>query len=214
MTIEQAYKNAVDLKLTKPDGKNNFKFDAKSNILRVQTEGDPYKPINVYKCLLKAAISLVDEEELKDLTDTIKFLMDDSYVKNKSYDFILSMNQFFIPGNFDVPPFLISYKKGRNFEGFPAPSQIFIFYIRNLVFQIFIPFHAKDSLIYNESHKRHMYIVPPLINFRWFDKNGGPFPRFINLNESNINNDNIQVSDYMFTDNVFRQKLENLKSTI
>lgn len=199
MTIEQAYKNAVDLNLTNQDAKNNLSYDAKKNVMRIQTEGDPYKPIGVFKCLLKTAISLVDEVDLEDLTNTIKFLMDDNYVANPSYDFILSMHQFFIPGNFNIPPFLVYYKKSIDFVGFAAPTQFFIFYIRNLVFQIFIPFNAKDSFMYNASNKRHMYIVPPLVNNLWFDKYGGPFPRLINLNESNVNKNNIQVVEYMFT---------------
>jgi len=206
MTIEQAYKNAIDLNITKPDIKNNLSYDAKRNMLRIQTEGDPYKPINVFKCLLKTAISMADQDDLEDLSETIKFLMDDNYISNPSFDFILSIQQFFVPGNFNAPPFLIRYKKGIDFAGFPAPSQIYIFYIRNLIIQIFIPFHAKDAAIYKATKERRMYIVPPLINVRWFDKYGGPFPRFINLNDSNINNNNIQVLEYLFSDDKIQQK--------
>jgi len=211
MTIEQAYKNAIDLNLAKPDPQNNISYDSKRNILRIQTEGDPYKPINVFKSLLKTAISMVDQDDLVDLAETIKFLMDDNYVANPSYDFILSTHQFFIPGNFNVPPFLIWYKKSAEFEKFLAPSQIFVFYIRNLIFQIFIPFHAKDSLIYKATNERRMYIVPPLINVRWFEKYGGPFSRFINLNDSNITEKNIKVIEYKFSENMSQQKFKDKK---
>lgn len=206
MTIEQAYKNAVDLNLGKPDANNNLSYDQKRNILKIQTEGDPYKPINVFKCLLKTAISMVDTGDLENLSDTINFLMDDDYVANPSYDFILSTHQYFIPGNFNVPPFLIWYKKSVEFEQFPAPSQIFIFYLRNLIFQIFVPFHAKDEIIYKSPKERCMYIVPPLINAMWFEKYGGPFPRFTNLNDSKITEKNIQVIEYKLSDNKTQQK--------
>jgi hypothetical protein len=202
MTIEQAYKNAIDLNLTNPDPKNKLSYDSKRNILRIQSEGDPYKPINVFKCLLKTAISMVDHSDLVDLSETINFLMDDNYKTNPSYDFILSMQQFFVPGTFNAPPFLIWYKRSAGHENVPIPSQIFIFYLRNLIFQIFIPFHAKDGLIYKATNERRLFIVPPLINVRWFEKYGGPFPRFINLNDSNITKENIQVIEYKFTENI------------
>jgi hypothetical protein len=55
-----------------------------------------------------------------------------------------------------------------------------------------------------------MYIVPPLINARWFEKYGGPFPRFTNLNDSKITEKNIQVIEYKFTDN--KTQLKNTDS--
>lgn len=201
MKIEQVEKNIIDINISDPNKNNNISYSRDGEILRIQAEGNPYKPINIFKCLLKTAVSMVGQDDLVDLSETIKFLMDDSYVTNPSYDFILSMHQYFIPGNFDVPPFLIQYKKSAKYEKFPAPSQIYIFYVRNLIFQIFIPFHAKDDLLYHTSIERHMYIVPPLINLMWLDKFGGPFPRMYNLNDSNITKKNIQISDYKLSQN-------------
>jgi len=201
MKIEQVEKNIIDVNISEQNNNNNISYSRDGEILRIQAEGNPYKPINIFKCLLKTAVSMVGQDDLVDLSETIKFLMDDSYVTNPSYDFILSMHQYFIPGNFNVPPFLIQYKKSAKYEKFPAPSQIFIFYIRNLIYQIFIPFHAKDDLLYNPGIERHMYIVPPLINVMWLDKFGGPFPRMYNLNDSNITKRNIQISDYKLSQN-------------
>lgn len=196
MKIEQVYKNTVDINISESSVNNNISYSQDGEILRIQTEGDPYKPINVFKCLLKTAVSMLDNHSLADLSETIKFLMNDSYVADPSNDFILSMHQYFIPGNFDVPPFLIQYSKSAKYEKFPAPTQIFVFYLRNLIFQIFIPFNAKDDLLYNKSIERHLYIVPPLINIMWLDKFGGPFTRMYNLNDINITEHNIQTFEY------------------
>lgn len=199
MEIEQVQKNIIDINISKPNDNNNISYSEDGNFLRIQSEANPYKPINVFKCLLKTAVSMIDQDDLGDLSETIKFLMDDNYVTNPSYDFILKLHQYFIPGNFDVPPFLIHYKKSPKYEGFPAPSLIFIFYIRNLIYQIFIPFHAKDDLLYKKDVKRHMYIVPPLINVMWLDKFGGPFSQMRDLNDSNLTEKNIQVHEYKLT---------------
>jgi hypothetical protein len=198
LSIEQAYKNAIDVKLNKMNIKNNIIYKKGGSGLRIQIEGDPYTPINAFKCLLKSAISLVDDEDLKHLSNSIKFLLDDNYITDPSNDFILSVNKFFVPGNFTVPPFLLQYKKGINFIGFPAPSMIFIFYMRNLIIQLFIPFHDKDSFISNAGNKKQLYIVPPLLKGAWFDKFGGPFPTLVNLNSSDVFKNNAQVYEWKF----------------
>lgn len=195
MKIEQVHKNIININISTTNGNNHFSYSNDGKFLRIQAEGNPYKPINVFKSLLKTAVSMVDSVDLEDLSETIKFLMDDEYVTNPAYDFILSMHQYFIPGNFDVPPFLIHYKKGANYEKFPAPSHIFIFYLRNLIFQIFIPFSTKDKMIYKIKNEKRLYIVPPLINVMWLDKFGGPFPRMYNLNDTKVTKQNTQIVD-------------------
>jgi hypothetical protein len=195
VTIEQAYKNAIDITLSEQNIKNNITTSVNGEFLRITAEGIPYKPINVFKCLLRTALSMVDNEDLKYLSNTMKFLMDDCYITDQSNDFILSMHQYFVPGNFNAPPFLIHYKKATEYIGFPAPSLIYIFYIRNLILQIFVPFHDHDSFIYMPNVEKSMFIVPPLINRKWFDTYGGPFPQLVNLNDRNVR-ENKQVSDF------------------
>lgn len=199
MSIEQVYKDTLDIKLSAIGLKNRIVKKPDGSGMLIQVEGDPYTPINVFRCLLKTAISLVDSEDLNHLSDSIRFLMDDNYMTDPTMDFIFTIHKYFIPGNFNVPPFLIHYKKGFNFLGYSAPSLIFIFYIRNLILQLFVPFHKNDSLIYGSDIKRHLYIVPPLINGLWFKKYGGPFPSFTNLNDSNVLINNIQVFDWKLT---------------
>lgn len=199
LSLNQAFKDAIDLNLSAMSLNNRVVNKADGSGLLIQAEGDPYIPINVYRCLLKTAISLVDNEDLKHLSASIKFLLDDNYITDPSNDFIFSIHKYFVPGNFNAPPFLIHYKKGNNFIGFPAPSLMFIFYIRNLILQLFVPFHDNDSFIYDSDVERHLYIVPPLINSLWFNKFGGPFPGFTNLNNSSVIEKNIQVFDWKVT---------------
>ena len=65
ISLEQAYKNAIDIKLSTMGLKNRIVNKADGSGLLIQVEGDPYIPINVYRCLLKTAISFVDSEDLK-----------------------------------------------------------------------------------------------------------------------------------------------------
>jgi HNH endonuclease len=199
LRIEQAFKNNIDIKLRELNIENKLLYNEKEGILRIITKGNPYSSINVFRCLLKSAISLVDTEDLKHLSNTIKFLLDDKYCTDPSNDFIFTIHQYFIPGNFNTDPFVIQYKKRINFIGYAAPSLIFIFYIRNIIIQLAIPFHEKDSLLYKPDAERHLFIVPPLIRTQWFIENGGPFSKLVNLNDMKINKENKQVIDWKFT---------------
>ena len=199
LSLEQASKDALDIKLSSLGFKNKVIEKEDGSGLLIQVEGDPYTPINVFKSLLKTSISLVDPDDLSYLTNSIKFLMDNEFKTDPSHDFIFTIHKFFIPGNFNVPPFLIQYKKGKGFIDLPAPSLVFIFYIRNLIIQLFIPFHDNDSILYSPTVERHLYIVPPLINGQWCKKYGGPFPSFTNLNDNNVLKNNIQVFEWKYT---------------
>ena len=90
MKIELVQDNIIDINISAPNSNNNFSYSRDGEILKIQSEGNPYKPINVFKCLLKTAVSMANHDDLVDLSETIKFLMDDSYVTNPSYDFIIS----------------------------------------------------------------------------------------------------------------------------
>jgi hypothetical protein len=196
--IEQAFKNAIDIKLNELNIENKLLYNEREGILRIIAKGNPYTPINVFRCLLKSAISIVATEELKHLNSTIKFLLDDNYIPDPSNDFIFEIHQYFIPGNFNTPPFVIYYKKRINFIGYAAPSLIFIFYIKNIILQMTVPFHDNDSFIYKADTERHLYLVPPLIRTEYFNQNGGPFSRSNFYNDIKVNNDNTQVIDWKF----------------
>jgi hypothetical protein len=201
LTIEQVVKGAVDLHLAHADTKNHIKYSTNNEFIRIQTEGDPYIPINVYRCLLKTAVTLIDQADLANLSETIAFLNDEYHRINPTNDFIVSMNQYFIPGNFNVPPFMVYFKKKTALSYVHAPTYIFVLYLRNLILQFFIPFHRYDFHLFNPTGKRLLYKVPPLINELWFKKYGGPFGRFYCLNDNEINKINIQYVDWKLMDN-------------
>lgn len=193
MVIAQAFENTLDLSINDLQSrKNKILYNNEKKISGIQTEGEPYIPINVFKCLLKSAISFVGEDDIQYLSSSIKFLFDDGFTSDPSNNFIFYLHQYYVPGNFKIPPFLIQYRKGANHIDFPAPSLFFIFYIKNLIIQLFIPFHDKDFLIYKKDAERHLYVVPPLICNDWFKKFGGPFSSFVNLN------DNRQINNIQF----------------
>lgn len=181
MTIEQAFNGAIDIRTINWDDSNKILSDPITGITRVVTKGVPYSPINVFKCLLKAAISLTPEADLTHLSKSIAFLQDENYEPDPVNDWIFTMHQYFTPGNFNNSPFAVYFKKGAQFEKVAAPSLIFVLYVKNLVLQIAVPFHDQDSSTYDP---RFLYIIPPLIQENWFKKYGGPFSSLINLNRS------------------------------
>lgn len=185
LAIELAADNVFDVKMKDFSYiDDNIKFERKEKILKIQSKSNPYTPISVYKSLLKSAVSFVDNEDLKYLSDTIKFLMDDNFKVDTSANFMITIHQYFIPGDIKTPPFIIYYRKREKSKKCPAPSMAFIFYIRNTVIQLFIPFHSEDYFFYKQEQEkeRKIFIFPPLVPEKWIDQNGTPFSRIEHLN--------------------------------
>lgn len=163
------------------------------DIIKIQSKSNPYRPINIYKSFLKSALSFVDDDELKYLDNSIRFLMDDSYSVNKEYDSIISMVQNFIPGNIDEDIFVLYYKKKPELNNYPAPTLMFMFYIKNIVLQFFIPFHDKDSALYDNTSENAIFTMPVLLKESWIKENGQPFTGYLNLNNCDVIRNDTQV---------------------
>ena len=195
LTIELAPDSVFDVRMKDFSYiENNIKFERKDKILKIQSKSNPYTPLNVFKSLLKSAVSFVDKGDLKYLSDTFKFLMDDDFEIDSSANFIITIHQYFIPGEIKSSPFIIYYRKQENLKNYPAPSMAFVFYIKNTVIQLFVPFHSDDYFFYKpeQEKERKIFVIPPLIPEKWINQNGVPFSRIEHLNDKNRLKDVIQ----------------------
>lgn len=192
LKIELAKDYIFDVKYK--DFQKSIKYEIDDKILKIQCKSNPYVPINVFKSLLKSAISFVDENDLKYLKNTFKFLNDENFEVNDNENFIITLHQFFIPGNIDNPPFIIFYKKWEHLKKFEAPTMAFVFYIKNIVIQLFIPYHLEDYFFYTAKKEkdRKIFIIPPMVSAEWINKNGTPFSRIENFNDKNKLKDIVQ----------------------
>lgn len=204
MSVEKVLKNAIDVNIKDVSNKNKILFNSNGDLSAIISESEPFIPLNVFRCLLKSGLSFVDDNSIKYLSNSIKFLFDETFIPDSSNNFIFKMHQYFIPGNLNTPPFLLQFKKGIKHRYFPGPSIFFVFYINNLILQIFIPFHDNDLFIYDEEVIKKLLVVPPLIYHGWFKKFGNPSSNLIAL-DSNIKTENMQFhsTPYYIRYNIF-----------
>lgn len=174
----------------------NIEYEIEDKILKIKCKSNPYIPLNVYKSLLKSALSFVDESDLKYLSKTFEFLNDEQFKVSNNENFIITIHRYFVPGDVKTPPFIIYYRKWEHRKDYEAPSMAFVFYVKNIIIQLFIPYHSEDLFFYedNKEKERKIFIIPPLVSADWINKNGTPFSRVENLNDKNKLTDVVQNS--------------------
>jgi len=190
LTITKSHDNSVEVAMN-DDPENHISVEG--DVIKIQSKSNPYKPINIYKSFLKSAISFVDDDEIGFLSNTIRFLSDDSYTANEEYDSLFTMVQNFIPGNIHEDIFVLYYKKRPDYIEYPAPSLVFMFYIKNLVLQLVIPFHDMDYALCDMDSDNAFYTMPPLLMDSWIKENGRPFTGYLNLNKCEVIKNDDQV---------------------
>ncbi len=141
----------------------------------------PYVPINVFKCLLKVAVSLIDKEELSKYNETIEFLMNDSLKEPKSP--LIAIHQFFIPGPPVKTPLLFLYRKRESVSNHLIPERTMIITFHNYTYQLFIPFDKTENKLNDTKGKIKAFIMPPLVSQNWIDKYGNPVSSLKNLRD-------------------------------
>lgn len=171
-------------------------------IYSIQTLGYPFRPINVYRCLLKIALSLIDEKEIESFKKAIDFLQDDNYKRNPDFDTLFSVHQYFIPGKIEELSRIYIYKLREELNKLNYPTYTFVFYFKNLILQIYIPFFEHD--LSKASRIKNLLIFPPLIRESWQKKYGMPQPFLHSLNDEKLISEPKQV---------FEIKLTNQKSS-
>jgi HNH endonuclease len=135
----------------------SFTFDAATGIGTLTCKKPSYKPLLVYKSILKMALTCLNAEHLQHYKLAIKYLTTtklDNDVKGACM--VCSYNLPFGMG-WEVP-FAAIYKK-RNRQS-PIPSHIFMLHFQNAIHQIFIPLHAEDLKIIN-TKTIPIYWCPP-----------------------------------------------------
>lgn len=159
----------------------NFSLTLKSN--------HKIKTVNIYKTLCKYILSLIPEEELENLEDTIKWLSDENSKKIE-----LPKVAFLINNSHYVETPLISIYIRKNNDNIEIPHIVGEFKFKSLIFVFILPLSKKDKKDFSKKenynyffkffkhysqHKDWIYN-----NFSCIDSKEFQF----NLNFENINN--------------------------
>lgn len=121
--------------------------DSENKLLTIKVEKQPYRPRAVYKALVKIALTLLPEEEMKYFKDTIDWLLLTNEKDSIKTDCFLCVRTFTEIPVETINVILMKRKK----DSLMLPySQIFLAF-SNYTFQIFIPFCSKDDHLIGKS---------------------------------------------------------------
>lgn len=140
----------VDIKdyisvLQKEDETAIAQLDKKNKVIHFKGKRT-YTPMNVYKCLLKMALTIIPDSELPEVTNAMDFLMDRKNIKGQ---LLVGYRQY---GGF--PPFptpitmLLKRKDVRADKD--VPQYMFLLAYGNFAFQFHIPFCPADKFLFGK----------------------------------------------------------------
>ncbi|MUG28057.1 HNH endonuclease [Aeromonas salmonicida] len=180
--IENIDNNIV---IIEPEDSNALESLTEENILSISVEKSTYIPIQVYKCFVKMALSILPETELSKFKDTIDWVRFD--IRPKQYDTsFLKIYRTFITG---IPPLdnirCMLFKRKSPSESLPYIFCIIQF--KFYTYQFILPFSKKDRLL-----------SPSKLNFV-------PYPP-IHFSPNQIEPDEIIEIDLTSEDKVFFEK--------
>lgn len=142
-------------KAVKVSAGDSLDFDVKSGMTVVEYEKNPYRPLLVFKSLMRIGFCMMETDDLKSYSATISKLL----LSNK-YDLNCSGNQLFdvycsnLPH--ENPTHAILFKKKTNAN---IPSHVMILFSGQAMYQLTMPFHIEDEA--NYWHDFSALIMPP-----------------------------------------------------
>lgn len=172
-TISYKYddKNRIDVKKEcwniKTEYGMNLVEEIDNNTLRINIKRQPYVPINVYKALVKMALTVMPEEEIENFVDTIKWLQNDK--KSVEDCFGQTVISRFFPGIEKFPFIKASLFKRKNNTDI-TPAYQFLLCFSNYYFQIVVPCFKKD--IHLDGKSISLKVVPTFLDFIETKKSG------------------------------------------
>lgn len=126
--------------------KELIKIDYVNNAITTKTKRKPYVPIYNFKLIVKIALSILPDEEMKNYSNTLRFIMDNKINRNFKELKTIFIYENFIPGApLFIKPSAFLYTKKPKYKNEPYFSKTFILYSGNHSYQIYIPFANLDQ---------------------------------------------------------------------
>jgi hypothetical protein len=163
--------------------KKHFTLDEKNKRIVLHSTKHPYTPINVYRAILKIALSVIDQSYVEDYAKAFDFLKGDpkTIIPQKGF---YRCATYLCPGmTFPSPLVFLFKKKDPNST---MPTHLMNVYFLNYIYQIALPFYLPDKWMYDGKTQLQFHLAPPLIDENWGKNYGFPSQEVIDLFETEI----------------------------
>lgn len=150
---------------------NHFILDPTGKRLVLNGIRHSYIPFNVYKAILKIALSTIDEVEVIKYKKAFDLLLDNSAEQNEALP-LFNLPVFVSPGPPFPSPLILLFEKKDKSD--PLPTHIAVMYFHNYIYQITLPFYADDEWMYDGKMLINFKSAPPFIDEKWANCFGYP----------------------------------------
>ena len=121
---------------------DNFEFDKANNWLCIKYTKNSYIPLNVFKALMRIALAIMPENELKNYSFALDFLRTSEHDnKFKGFGIVHTYTLPLLTFSFEKPSSILFRKKNPEDALF---THLFVICFMNYEFQLFVPFHDSD----------------------------------------------------------------------
>jgi hypothetical protein len=122
-------------------GSNLISVDEDEHKIEIKAQTEPYIPIAVYKCFLKMALSIMPENEVKNLTPLLSWISEKAHTSRLSHAYIMHA---FTPGPNPYKEIFYALLRRLPEVSTNVPYMYFLIAFGNFFFQVPI-FHMNDS---------------------------------------------------------------------
>ncbi len=134
--------------------------DEKNMTAKIVVNKYSYIPLNVYKCLLKIGISLVNANELLKYGQSLLFLNSNKYDRNLKELRLFRMFAYFVQGPLFPKPAAFLFKRKNSNSRKYIPKHTLLLYFPNHMYQIFLPFYLDDIVPNIQTINYELSIAP------------------------------------------------------
>jgi hypothetical protein len=185
-----------------------FEIDETGKRLTIKATKHPYKPIYVYKALLKIAYGLLPEIDLPNYENCRVLLQSDKHdekLKGHSY---LRLFGYFSPGPQFKSPLVFLWKKKADRIQKNLPLRTMVLYFQNYVHQIFLPFGEEDNKINQIGKTITFKILPPFLDEKWIEIFGQPGTIHVDLSGYDTKSNDKQSVTMKFDEAIFKDGIK------
>lgn len=181
-----------------------FEIDETKRKLTIKATRHPYKPLYVYKCLLKVAFGLLNGNVLPNYEDCRKLLLSDDYDTQLNGHPYLRLFGYFSPGPQFPSPMIMLWKKKEDKSYLNIPKRTMVIHFQNYVYQIFLPFGLEDNDINQEGKTIKFDLIPPFLDKKWVELFGKPTVMNIDLSDCELKRSDKQNITMTFNEAIFK----------
>jgi hypothetical protein len=135
----------IEIKRTDPTN-DVFEFNKETNQTIIHFKLLPYTPLKIYKCLLKIALTVVDERDSRNYKFAFDVINSTTYdADSKGFHYI---TKYSMPYTFQYAlPTIMLFRKKNPMDA--LITHVFVLNALNMIFHIPIPLHAQDKRHYD-----------------------------------------------------------------